>query len=76
MDRKKLIDFRGDRSQSAMAAIYGVSQQAWCMWEKGRWKPNVITMKRLEMDSGIAMEELFPDVFNKKNLFKSKEATA
>ena len=74
MKREKLIAFRGNRSQSDMAAVYGVSQQAWSMWEMGALKPNVVTMKRLEIDSGIPMEELFFDVFNKKNLLETKEA--
>ena len=74
MKREKLIAFRGKRSQSDMAAVYGVSQQACSMWEVGALKPNVVTMKRLEIDSGIPMEELFFDVFNKKNLLETKEA--
>lgn len=68
MKREKLIAFRGKRSQADMATVYGVSQQAWSMWEMGTLKPKVVTMKRLEMDSGIPMEELFFDVFNKNIL--------
>ena len=74
MKREKLIAFRGKRSQADMATTYGVSQQAWSMWEKGTSKPNVVIMKRLEVDSGIPMEELFFDVLNKNNLLNVKEA--
>lgn len=63
--RPKLVEYRNGRPQSVLADIYGVTQQTWSMWEKGAWKPNVVTMKKLETDSGIPMEELFADVFNK-----------
>jgi DNA-binding XRE family transcriptional regulator len=65
MKREKLFAYRNGRPQSVMANMYGVTQQTWSMWEKGTWKPNVVTMKKLEADSGIPMEELFADVFNK-----------
>ena len=64
MKRKKIIEFRGKRTQSEMAKAYGVTQQAWSMWENGENLPTVTIMKRLEIDSGIPMEELFFDVFN------------
>lgn len=51
-----------------MAKMYGVSQQCWCKWENGENKPSVVLMKKMEMDSGMPMEVLFFDVFNKKNL--------
>ena len=80
MSRERLIKFRGERSQGLMARLYGVTQQAWSLWEKGLSKPNIIIMKRLEQDSGFPMEELFPDVFNKETLSKThkdnKQATA
>ena len=53
-----------------MAKMYGVTQQTWSNWENGEGKPNIVTMKRLEMDSGIPMEVLFSDIFNKKILLK------
>lgn len=74
MKRKKLIEYRGERSQADMAAMYGVSQQAWSKWENGGWKPDVLTMKKLEVDSGVPMEELFFDVFNNQELLSAKEA--
>lgn len=64
MKREKLIAYRGERSQATMASMYGVTQQAWGKWETGAGKPNVLTMKKLEEDSGIPMEILFADVFN------------
>lgn len=63
MKRTLLIKFRGDQTQQDMSARYGVSQQAWSKWEQGLTNPSVVIMKRLEKDSGIPMEQLFPDVF-------------
>jgi transcriptional regulator with XRE-family HTH domain len=68
MRREKLIEYRGKRTQAYMAGKYGVSQQAWCKWENGESKPGVVIMKQMEIDSGIPMETLFFDVFNKHNL--------
>lgn len=69
MIREKLISFRGNRAQSEMAKVYGVTQQAWSQWEQGGSAPNVRIMKRIETDSGIPMEEIFFDVFNNKILY-------
>ena len=66
--RKALIDYRGNRTQLAMAKIYNVTQQAWQQWEKGITNPSVVIMKKLEIDSGIKMEDLFPDVFKQEEL--------
>jgi len=65
IQRKELIKYRGDRTQTEMAERYNVSQQAWQKWESGEMTPTVDKMKRLEDDSGIAMEVLFFDAFNK-----------
>ena len=64
MKRQILIDFRGNKSQEEMAKSYGVTQQVWSRWENGTQKPKVETMKRLEDDVGIPMEEIFFDVFD------------
>jgi transcriptional regulator with XRE-family HTH domain len=68
MKREGLIAFRSERSQEQMAALYGVTQQAWCKWENGDGKPNVVTMKKMEDDSGVPMTTLFADVFNNHKL--------
>ena len=60
------VKYRGDKSQADMAKQYKVSQQAWSSWENGDKKPDVATMKQIERDSGIPMETLFFDVFNKR----------
>lgn len=65
MKREALIAYRGNRSQKEMANMYGVTQQAWSGWENGETKPSVVIMKRLEGESGIPMERLFFDIFNK-----------
>lgn len=69
--RQKLVEFRGQRSQQEMAKLYGVTQQAWSGWETGTITPSVIFMKRLEIDSGVPMEDIFFDVFDKKNLLNN-----
>lgn len=71
--REKLIRFRGNRSQEEIAKLYGVTQQAWSQWEMGTKTPGVVIMKRLEIDSGIPMEELFADIFNNGTLSNEKE---
>lgn len=65
MMRTKLIAFRGKRSQKEMAKRYNVSQQAWNAWEQGLYAPKPNIMKKIEFDSGIPMEVIFFDVFNK-----------
>ena len=64
MKREKLISFRGNRTQTEMANSYGVTQQAWSMWERGENTPSLPIMKKLEDDIGIPMEAIFFDVFN------------
>lgn len=66
--RDKLVEYRGERTQAQMAKKYGVTQQAWNRWEKGDCKPNVVIMRKIEIDSGVPMEALFFDVFNNKML--------
>lgn len=63
--RKLLIKFRGSRSQKEMAKNYNVTQQAWNGWEQGLFAPKPKIMKQIENDSGIPMEKIFFDVFNK-----------
>lgn len=48
-----------------MAKMYNVSQQAWNGWEQGAYAPKPKIMKQIELDSGIPMENIFFDVFNK-----------
>lgn len=76
MKREKLIGFRGSRTQKEMAEKYGVTQQAWNRWEMGHTAPVLPIMKRLEVDSGIPMEELFFDRFHNNIVLRGKEATA
>ena len=76
MKRQSLIDYRGDRSQKEMGERYGVTQQAWSQWENGDKKPDVTIMKQIEKDSGIPMEVIFFDVFNKKDLLKEPSGEA
>ena len=66
MKRNLLIKFRGNINQTEMATKYGVSQQLWSCWENGTSTPLPHIMKRLEDDSRIPMEEMFPDAFQKR----------
>lgn len=68
--RELLIRFRGDKTQNKIAQEYGVTQQEWSYWETGKQNPNTVMMRQLEKDSGIPMEDLFPDVFNNSKLLK------
>lgn len=70
MDKKResLIVFRGNRSQTEMAKLYGVTQQSWSLWERGKNTPSHAIMKKLETDIGTPMEEIFSDVFCNNNL--------
>ena len=70
MERARLIEYRGEHSQKEMGDRYGVTQQVWSRWEKGLAKPNVVTMKRLEEDIGVPMEEIFFDVFDTQKALK------
>ena len=63
MKREMLVNFRGKRSQTEMANIYGVSQQAWSKWERGENTPTLLTIKKLENDIGAPMEKIFFDLF-------------
>ncbi len=69
--RDALISFRGKRSQSEMAKKYNVSQQLWSCWENGDSAPSVPIIRQLEKDSGIPMEELFFDLFDKETRLTS-----
>ena len=72
LDRLKELRAKTRLTQADMAKMYGVSQQAWGKWEKGNGKPNVVLMKKLEMDSGIPMEEIFADVFDNSMLLSAQ----
>lgn len=71
MRREHLVKFRGKRTQTEMADLYGVSQQAWSLWERGEKTPSILIMKKLETDIGVPMEEIFFDFFNNTSLLNS-----
>ena len=50
---------RGKNSQADMAEKYGVSQQTWSSWEKGRTIPDNEIMLSMENDFNIPMEVIF-----------------
>ena len=65
MKRDKLIAYRWSRTQAEMAKKYDVTQQSWSLWEAGTTAPPVGVMKEIEVDSGVPMEDIFFDKFNK-----------
>lgn len=73
IQRKCLINARGNLSQTEVAGIFGVKQQTYSHWEVGRNAPPPRIMKAMENYFGIPMEELFFDVFNSKNELKGNE---
>ena len=57
---------RGQKSQHEMAKKFGVSQQGWCSWEKGRTVPNAKVLLEMERIFKIPMEVIFYKNFNYK----------
>lgn len=66
MKREALIAYRGKRSQADIAKQYGVSQQLWSCWETGVSAPTLPIAMRLSEDSGVPLERLFFDLFDKE----------
>ena len=54
-----LKKYRGTRSQSTMAKLYGISQQSWSKWEQGQGFPRPPLMEKIAQDSGYSVSELF-----------------
>ncbi|WP_213997004.1 helix-turn-helix transcriptional regulator [Tepidanaerobacter syntrophicus] len=67
MERKKLIELRGERSQVVIANELGISQQFLSYIERGERTPNIKLMKEFERYYETPMEELFPDIFLSTN---------
>lgn len=44
--RKNLIKFRGSRTQKQMGQMFGVLQQTWSEWERGKTTPTAKTLKK------------------------------
>lgn len=59
MSKNLLSTIRQDKTQAEIAAVYGVSQQAWSSWESGRTVPDLNIMLQMEQSTGIPMEEIF-----------------
>ena len=57
--RYLLRKYRGNRSQSTMANLYGVTQQTWCKWEQNKGFPRAPLMQKIAQDSGYSVTELF-----------------
>ena len=70
MNNNLLGILRGKNSQADMAEKYGVSQQTWSSWEKGRTIPDNEIMLSMENDFNIPMEVIFFGSFNYKMKLK------
>lgn len=74
--RKRLIEARGDKSQSDAACDLGISQQYLSKIESGERNPGFKVACAISKYYRLSMEELFPDVFltkNTPNSSKTKE---
>lgn len=76
--RKRLIELRGQLSQTEMALVFGLKQQTYAHYETGYSTPPPAVMKAMENHFDVPMEELFPDAFNSKmeNCITSEEQQA
>jgi transcriptional regulator with XRE-family HTH domain len=70
---KKLVHFRGEKSQEEIAKIYGVSQQAWSKYERGLMLPSFRLMLQLEKDADVPMEDLFFETINNQRLLNAPQ---
>ena len=73
--RKKLISFRGNRTQGEMARKYNVTQQAWSNWENNYGTPRPATMFLIAKDAGTTIEALFFSDDNNESLLKQPTGT-
>ncbi|WP_394899526.1 helix-turn-helix transcriptional regulator [Clostridium paraputrificum] len=61
--REKLIEVRGDKSQSDVAEVLGISQKTLSAIERGYRNPSVELMKKLQGYYKVSMIDLFNDIF-------------
>lgn len=61
--REKLIEVRGDKSQSDVAEVLGISQKTLSAIERGYRNPSVELMKKLQDYYKVSMIDLFNDIF-------------
>ena len=59
MNKNLLGLIRGNKSQVEMAEKYGVSQQTWSSWEKGRTCPELSIMLLMQNEYKIPLEVIF-----------------
>ncbi len=65
--KKNLLQLlRGNKTQTEMGNIYGVSQQTWFSWESGRTTPSNDILLKMEKDFSIPMEVILFKSFNYK----------
>lgn len=57
--RKNLIKFRGSQTQKQMGQMFGVLQQTWSEWERGKTTPTAKTLKKIAKAAGMTVDQLF-----------------
>ena len=63
MERIKMKEIRGNRSQLEMASLLGFSQQQYSNIENGKRGINPKYFKRFEIVFNESIEKLAPDIF-------------
>lgn len=61
--RQKLIEARGERTQTEVATEIGISQKYLSKLELGKRTPSMPIASKLSRYYQISLEELFPDIF-------------
>lgn len=74
--REHLVELRGEITQSELAKMLGISQQAVSAIENGILTPSITIMKKYELFFKKPMEEIFPDVFENIELEVCDDGTA
>jgi DNA-binding XRE family transcriptional regulator len=63
MERTRMKEIRGERSQKTMAELLGLTQQHYCSIENGKRGIKPKYFKRFEAVFGEKIEKLAPDIF-------------
>lgn len=70
MERERMKELRGCRSQKTMAELLGLTQQHYCSIETGKRGINPKYFQIFEKVFGEKMEKLAPDIFLPSNTTK------
>ncbi len=73
MRREKMVELRGDRSQSQIAKLLNMTQQQYCNIENGKRGINPKYFRILETIFNEKIEKLAPDIFLNENTSKRRK---